>query len=52
MAMEFERRQDENGVTLTYRPWAGGEPVELRYERPLPERMQTELAECFSQAQR
>ena len=51
MAMEFERRQDENGVTLTYRPWAGGEPVELRYERPLPERMQTELAECFSQAQ-
>ena len=52
MAMEFERRQDENGVTLTYRPWAGGEPVELRYERPLPERMQTELAECFSQPER
>ena len=51
MAMEFERRQDENGVTLTYRPWAGGEPVERRYERPRPERMQTELAECFSQAQ-
>ena len=37
--MEFERRQNEEEVTLVYRPWAQAEPVELRYERPLPERM-------------
>ena len=47
MAVEFERHQDENGVTYTYRPWADVEPVELRYERRLPERMQAELAACF-----
>lgn len=47
MAVEFERHQDENEVTYTYRPWAGVEPVELRYERQLPERMQAELAACF-----
>ena len=39
MAMEFERRQEEQEVTLVYRPWTCGEPVELRYELPLPERM-------------
>lgn len=44
MAMRFERRQDEEGVTLLYRPWAGGEPVELRCERELPERMLAERA--------
>lgn len=44
MAMRFERRQDEDGVTLIYRPWAGGEPVELRCERELPERMLAERA--------
>ena len=44
MAMRFERRQDEDGVTLVYRPWAGGEPVELRCERELPERMLAERA--------
>ena len=42
--MEFERRQEENEVILVYRPWAGGEPVELRCERELPERMLAERA--------
>ena len=44
MAMTFERRQDEDEVVLVYRPWAGGEPVELRCERELPERMLAERA--------
>ena len=42
MALELERHQDENEVTFTYRPWAGGDPVELRYERELPRRMREE----------
>ena len=46
MAMEFERRQEEQEVTLVYRPWTCGEPVELRYELPLPERMREEQAQA------
>ena len=44
MAMEFERRQEGREVTLVYRPWACGDEVELRCERPLPERMRQEQA--------
>ena len=44
MAMEFERRQEEQEVTFVYRPWTCGDEVELRYERPLPERMREEQA--------
>ena len=46
MAMEFERRQEEQEVTFVYRPWAGGDEVKLRYERPLPERMREEQAQA------
>ena len=50
MTERFERRQEESGVTLVYRPWAGGEPVELRCERELPERLLTERARTQAQA--
>ena len=50
MTERFERRQEEGEVTLVYRPWAGGEPVELQCERELPERLLTERARTQAQA--